>query len=240
MRPLESSRQELVSGLSVAVEEAHHGRTDQLTEIMQQNNQRLFRIARSIVRDDMEAEDVVQDAFVKAFTQLQTLRTADSMTAWLSKITVNLALSKLRQIKRRNVATAASRPMGDRTGASFAQAEIVDHITPEATAAISDIRNLLEHEIDSLGDGFREVFVMRAIEQMSVEETANALNIRPETVKSRLHRAKATLRAGLEEHLTAASLEAFPFGGSRCARTTGTVIARLQKGVRIPSSRQHH
>lgn len=217
--------------LADAVAQTRKGAPERLTQIMQANNQRMFRIARSILRDSDEAEDIVQDAFIKAFTNVEGLRDLDKITAWLGKITVNLAKDRLRQITRRrqliNTTDHADVIPIDR---DF-QRDIDAQTSPERHAAMSDIRHIIEGEIDRLPDGFREVFIMREIEQMSIEETSNLLSLQSATVKTRLHRAKLLLRKGLEGQLSAESLKAFPFGGVHCARTTKAVIEYLQKGL---------
>ena len=208
--------------LGFAVAQARRGEPDVLSDIMRQHNRRMFRIARGILRNDAEAEDIVQDAFVKAFTEFETLREPGSAAAWLAKITANLAISRVRQLKRRSSVVLAD---GDSEDISSNME--TDQHTPERITAMGDVRRLLENAIDRLPDGFREVFMLRVVEHMSVEETATTLGVLAQTVKSRLHRAKAILRVDLEEHLTAVSLTAFPFGGARCQRVTEAVLARL-------------
>lgn len=235
MRSIDSSEEAVDAGIRLAVRDARAGRSDMLAEIMRRHNQRLFRVARSILKDEAEAEDVVQDAFLTAFTRLDSLKETTSADAWLTRITVNLALSRLRRIKRHEPVPLPDQESGQH-GAQTDGGSIIpalggieiDAMTPERLAAMSEIRTLLEQEIDKLPDGFREVFVCRAVEQMTIGETAAALDIKPETVKTRLHRARGLLRTGLEDVITALSLRAFPFGGKRCARTTETVLARLR------------
>ena len=222
MRSSISSDHMVNADLGLAVARAHRGEPDVLSDIMRQHNRRMFRIARSILRNDAEAEDIVQDAFVKAFTELKTLRDPGSAAAWLAKITANLAISRVRQLKRRSKVVLADGESEDRS----CDVETDQH-TPERNTAMGDVRRLLENAIDRLPDGFREVFMLRVVEHMSVEETAATLGVLAQTVKSRLHRAKAMLRVDLEEHLTAVSLTAFPFGGKRCQRVTEAVLARL-------------
>jgi RNA polymerase sigma-70 factor (ECF subfamily) len=208
--------------MGLAVERAQRGEPDVLSDIMRQHNRRMFRIARAVLRNDAEAEDIVQDAFVKAFTELGSLRNSTSAAAWLARITVNLAISRVRLLKRRGRVVLADGGLEDRPDDME-----TDQHTPERLTAMGDVRRLLENAIDRLPDGFREVFMLRVIEHMSVEETATTLGVLAATVKSRLHRAKAMLRSDLEDHLTAVSLTAFPFGGARCHRVTEAVLARL-------------
>jgi RNA polymerase sigma-70 factor (ECF subfamily) len=217
--------------MGLAVERAQRGEPDVLADIMRQHNRRMFRIARAILRNDAEAEDIVQDAFVKAFTELGSLREPSSAAAWLAKITANLAISRVRLLKRRGRVVLADGELEDRPDDMEA-----DQHTPERLTAMGDVRRLLEKAIDRLPDGFREVFMLRVVEHMSVEETATTLGVLAATVKSRLHRAKAMLRSDLEEHLTAVSLTAFPFGGARCQRVTQAVLARLN----LPTTILHH
>jgi len=115
-----------------------------------------------------------------------------------------------------------------------------NQISPEGSAAISDIRKLLETEIDQLPNGFRDVFVLRMVEQMSVDETATTLDIPINTVKTRLLRAKALLKKGLENKINASSLTVFPFGGTRCANTTAIVLARLRGQSNFTDINSHH
>ena len=181
-----------------AVVRARRGEPDVLSGLMRQHNRRMFRIARAILRNDAEAEDIVQDAFVKAFTELGSLRNSSSAAAWLARITANLAISRVRLLKRRGRVVLADGELEDRPDDME-----TDQHTPERLTAMGDVRRLLENAIDRLPDGFREVFMLRVVEHMSVEETATTLGVLAQTVKSRLHRAKAMLRSDLEEHLTA-------------------------------------
>ena len=231
MRSSMGSEQIVGVDMGLAVERAQRGEPDVLVDIMRQHNRRMFRIARAILRNDAEAEDIVQDAFVKAFTELGSLREPGSVAAWLAKITANLAISRGRLLKRRGRIVLADGELEDRPDDME-----TDQHTPELLTAMGDVRRLLENAIDRLPDGFREVFMLRVVEHMSVEETATTLGVLAATVKSRLHRAKAMLRSDLEEHLTAVSLTAFPFGGKRCQRVTDAVLAHLN----VPTMTLHH
>ena len=201
--------------------------SDAFRTIMQRNNRRLYRVARSVLGDDCEAEDVVQEAYVRAFASLDTFRGDSRLTTWLTRITLNEALGRLRQ----------RRPTVDLTvldAESAVTANIIPFPTmqpgtdPERAAAQQQIRHLIESAIDELPEAFRSVFVMREIEEMSVEETADFLDIEPATVKTRLHRARRLLRETLDQQLASALTEAFPFDGKRCSRTTDKVLERLQ------------
>jgi RNA polymerase sigma-70 factor, ECF subfamily len=188
-------------------------------------NRRLFRIARSILRNDAEAEDVVQETYVRAFTGLDLFRGDAAFGTWITRIAMNEALGRLRR----------RRPTVDweTYGANRNEAEIINFpasaasIDPEKTMAQSEVRAVLEHAIDELPDAFRAVFVTRIVEGMSVEETADLFGLQPETVKTRLHRARVLLRAELDRQLGPALTSTFPFGGRRCERMTEMVVHRI-------------
>lgn len=190
-------------------------------------NRRLFRIARSILRNDAEAEDVVQETYVRAFTGLEHFRGEAKFGTWLTRIAMNEALGRLRKGQRRPTVD------WDSQGENFTQAEILQFPIsarsndPERTMAQSEIRLILECAIDALPDAFRAVFVARIVEGMTVEETADLFGLREETVKTRLHRARLLLREGLERELGPNLTETFPFDGRRCDRLTETVVQRI-------------
>lgn len=196
---------------------------DAFRTIIKRNNQRLYRIARAVVRDDAEAEDVVQEAYMHAFANLGAFRGASSLSTWLSRIAINEALGRLR--KKRRAANGGL--------VQAAEAEIIrfpltsDSIDPERTMAQRQLLHLVEQAADNLPEAFRTVFVARVIEGMSVEETAELLGLRPETVKTRLHRARALMRKELDARIGPILLDAFPFAGRRCDRLTTAVLKRL-------------
>lgn len=193
--------------------------------IMQRYNQRLYRIARGILRNDSEAEDVVQEAYVSAFTHLDTFRGDSSLSTWLARITMNEALGRLR----------AQRPTVDmikfeahRTPAEIIQFPLTSKSDdPERTMAQRQILQLVETATDDLPEVYRIVFITRVIEGMSVEDTAEILGIRPETVKTRLHRARRLVREQLDKQIGPVLMDAFPFAGRRCERLTVAVLNRL-------------
>jgi RNA polymerase sigma-70 factor (ECF subfamily) len=196
--------------------------------IMQRHNRRLFRMARSVVKDDAEAEDVVQEAWVRAFTHLDGFRGDAQLSTWLTRIALNEALGRLRQ--RRDTVDLTDIDAIDDQGETrviYLPSAARDS-NPEAAAARTEVRHLLELAVDQLPDAFRTVFVLRDIEEMSTEETASQLGLRPETVKTRLHRARRLLRQSLARTLSDATGEVFPCAGARCARITEAVLKRLR------------
>ena len=188
-------------------------------------NRRLFRIARSILRNDAEAEDVVQETYVRAFTGLDMFRGDAAFGTWITRIAMNEALGRLRRL----------RPTveWETYGANRNQAEIIHFPAsavsndPEKTMAQSEVRAVLEQAIDELPDAFRAVFVARIVEGISVEETADLFGLQPATVKTRLHRARLLLREELDKQLGPALTSSFPFDGQRCDRMTESVVRRI-------------
>jgi RNA polymerase sigma-70 factor (ECF subfamily) len=193
--------------------------------IMERHNRRLYRIARGILRNDTEAEDVVQEAYVSAFTHLDGFRGDSSLATWLSRITMNEALGRLR---RERLAVDLDTFEAQRTEAQIIQfPQTVTSDDPERTMAQREILQLVEQATDNLPEIFRIVFITRVIEGMSVEETADLLGLRPETVKTRLHRARRLVREQLDKQIGPVLMEAFPFAGRRCERMTNAVMQRL-------------
>jgi RNA polymerase sigma-70 factor, ECF subfamily len=194
--------------------------------IMQRHNRRLYRCARSIVRDDYEAEDIVQEAYVNAFSNLASFRGDSSLATWLTRITLNEALARVR--RRRPTVELAALDAVTRDRAQIIPFPLMAMNTdPERTAAQREIRRLIERAIDDLPEPYRIVFVMRDVEDVGVEETANFLRLRQATVKSRLHRARRLLRKALDTQLATTLTEAFPFDGMRCVRMTDAILHRL-------------
>jgi RNA polymerase sigma-70 factor (ECF subfamily) len=198
------------------------GDADAMRHIIQTHNRRLYRVARAVLHDDSEAEDVVQEAYVRAFRNLETFRGDSALSTWLSRIVINEALGRLRKQKRE----------GKMTDLDAAQAEIIQFPgnagdDPERTMAQRQILHLVEEATDKLPAAFRAVFVARVIEGLSMEETAGLLGIKPETVKTRLHRARQMVRKELDAQIGPVLMDAFPFAGRRCERLTDAVMRRL-------------
>ena len=193
--------------------------------IMQANNRRLYRIARGILRNDSEAEDVVQETYVRAFTHLENFRGDSSLATWLARIAMNEALGRLR--RQRPSVEWNSLPPGTLEAQIIQFPHSGASEDPEKSMAQRQIQNVVEHAIDELPDAFRVVFITRVIEGMNVEETAEILQLKLETVKTRLHRARTMLRDNVEKKIGPVVMEAFPFAGWRCERLTQAVLKRL-------------
>ena len=192
--------------------------------IMQSNNRRLYRLARGILRNDSEAEDVVQETYVRAFTNLERFRGESSLSTWLARIAMNEALGRLR--RQRPSVEWTSLPQGG-LEAQIIQFPLSSADDPEKSMAQREIQRVVEHAIDELPEAFRIVLITRVIEGMNVEETADILGLKPETVKTRLHRARTMLRDQVEKKIGPLVMEAFPFAGKRCERLTEAVLKRL-------------
>ena len=200
------------------------GDLDAYEGIMRHHNQRLYRIARSIVTDDAEAMDVVQESFITAFGKLNELREPAALATWLSRITRNTALMRLRKSRR----------------LSFMDEPDLDNVVnlsestkrpqqPDSALANRQLRRLLERFIDELPDAFREVFMLRAIEQCSVATTAEILEIEPATVKTRYHRARLLLQKQMIEYSESVGVAVHEFAGHRCDAIVCNVLKHLRR-----------
>jgi RNA polymerase sigma-70 factor (ECF subfamily) len=204
------------------------GDTAAFRTLMQRYNQRLFRMARGVLGDYADAEDAVQEAYVLAFTHIDQFREAASLATWLSRIVLNEAFRRLRQRK-----DMTALDDNDNSSGKAGSVQVLlfpgapGPSTPEEDAARAEIRRVLERAIDNLPDMFRVVFVLREIEQMSVEETATCLAIQTDTVKTRLHRARRLLGRSLRQQLSPSLTGVFPFAGERCSRIVTRVLERL-------------
>ena len=195
--------------------------------LMRRHNQMLFRTARSILKDDAEAEDAVQEGYLLAYRAMGRFRGDAKLSTWLVRIVANEAIARFR--KRRRGAEVIQLD-GDSTAEHDPEDSMSESKSerPEQAALRAETRRLLEARIDALPDAFRTVFVLRAIEEFSVEETAAALDIPEATVRTRFFRAKSLLREALSKEIDLAHGDAFAFAGARCDRIVANVMARLK------------
>lgn len=195
--------------------------------LMRRYNRPLYRTARSILKDDAEAEDVLQDAYLLAFRGLGKYRAESSLATWLTRIVVNEAIARSRKTARRaKIIQLDETPQweNDAAEASMDQATTEQ---PEQAALRAEARRLIEKKIDGLPDAFRTVFMLRALEEMTVEETAACLAIPEATVRTRYFRARGMLREALSREIDFAMEDAFSFDGARCDRIVAGVLAEL-------------
>jgi RNA polymerase sigma-70 factor (ECF subfamily) len=202
------------------IREVLRGNTAMFELLMRRYNERVYRAARAIVRDELETEDVMQQAYVNAFQHLAQFNGTARYSTWLTRIAVNEALARVRRRGRyqtfdeelTNVEPFMSRNIPE---------------NPERQAFSGELRGLLEWAIDTLPDGMREVFVLREVEGLSTSETAASLGVSEDVVKTRLSRGRAALRRVLVERTGATAREAFRFYAPRCDRVVARVLARI-------------
>ncbi len=190
--------------------------------IMRRYNQRLYRVARSILHDEHEAEDVMQDTYVRAYQHLRQFEGRAKFSTWLTRIAVHEALARVRRRQR----FAELEPAHDRKEDPM-DSILSKDLSPEQAASTGELGRLLERAIDSLPETYRAVFMLRDVEEMSTEEAAASLEISQENVKTRLHRARAMLRRELYQRAGAGSSSAFQFMGTRCDRVVERVFQRI-------------
>jgi RNA polymerase sigma-70 factor (ECF subfamily) len=203
---------------------AASGDTAAFEAIMRRHNRRLYRTARSIVRDDAEAEEALQEGYLRAYRALSSFRGESSVATWLTRIVINQALGRLRQ-RSREVATIAADNVVDLEGhIDPIHEDRLGSETPEIAAMRAQTRKLLERRIDELPAAFRTVFVLRALEEMPTESIAACLDIEEATVRTRYLRARRLLRRSLEADVGGTIDEAFAFDGERCDRIVAAVL----------------
>lgn len=231
---MRSAAQEIVRGRDELsdgelVDLAKQGDETAVRALIQRYNRQLYRVARGVVRDDAEAEDIVQETYVRAFTRLHSFRGEASLSTWLTRIVINEALGRLRR-RRPSAPDSVLDHLNDSDGGQVMAFNL--HTTPaspEGEAGREQVRRVLEQAVDELPEPFRMVFMLRDIEGLSTEETADHLAIRTETAKTRLHRARKLMRIAIEKRLAASFGELFPFGGQRCAGMAERVLMRLRE-----------
>ena len=196
------------------------GQTALFEVLMRRYNERVYRAVRAILREDREAEDVMQQAYVSAYFHLRQFAGQARFSTWLTRIAINEALARIRRRQRYE-------PLDE--GSFHAEAIMTSDadLDPERRAASSELRALLETAIDALPDGSREVFVLRQVEGMSTAEVADAMGVSEDVVKQRLSRARAALRRDLMERTGATAPEVFRFYRPRCDRVVARVLERI-------------
>ena len=194
--------------------------------LMRRHNRRLYRLARATLRDDAEAEDALQEAYLSAYRAMGQFRCDATLATWLSRMVLNECLGRLRKSARRQnvIPMVASDDMDTTTPTPDDR-----YAAPEVAAMRSEMRSLIERKLDALPEDFRTVFVLRAVEDLSVEETAACLGIPEATVRSRHFRARSLLRESLAREIDVAEHDLFDFGGTHCDRIVAAVNSRLDE-----------
>lgn len=206
--------------------------------IMRRHNRLLFRSARGIVGDDAEAQDVVQEAYLSAFTKLHSFRGDAALGTWLARIAINIALDVQRK-RGRTVLFDASADAPLAPGAEPAPEHVMHdttatHDAPDTAAERKQIRALLQGAIDSLPPIYRSVFILRAIQELSVDETAACLQVSGDVVKTRYLRARSMLRDALGARIEAHATHTYAFAGTRCDAVVAHVLAMLSHQGHLP------
>ena len=215
------------------VQQVQRGNSSAFGALMRRYNRRLYRTARAILKDDSGAEDALQEAYVAAYRHIGEFRGDAAIATWLTRIVVNQALQALRKTRRDRVVV----PFDESSEAARAM-DVADlpSGTPENMMLRAEMRRLIERKIDELPESYRTVFMLREVEDMTVDETAAALDIPGATVRSRLFRAKARLRASLAQEMDVATEDVFGFDGERCDRIVRTVLARIDAEASRPEA----
>lgn len=204
------------------------GDLDALQILMRRHNQTLYRTARSILKDDAEAEDAVQESYLLAYRAINKFRGDAKLATWLVRIVVNESIGRMRKRKRRAEVIELSGDSAQHGEDTEVNMNEVSPEQPEHAALRKETRRLLEAKIDQLPDAFRTVFVLRALEEMSVEEAAVCLDIPEATVRTRYFRARGLLREALAREIDFSFESAFSFAGDRCDRIVAGVLERLK------------
>ncbi len=194
--------------------------------LMRRYNRRLYRLARATLRDRTEAEDALQDAYLNAYRSIGQFRGDASLATWLSRLVLNECLARMRRSTRRqNVISIVCPNTPVESPPMFAN----ESDSPEKALGRAQMRDLLERKVDELPENFRIVFVLRSVEELTVDETAGSLGIPEETVRSRHFRAKSMLRESLAKELNLAERDLFEFGGPHCNQVVANVLARIER-----------
>jgi len=206
------------------------GNLEAYGSIMRRYNQRIFRVARSIVINDAAAMDVVQESHIKAFSKLNEFRGTSSFLTWLYAITRNEALMYLRKYKREVTMTIEDIHSIDEDVSNVTHLRQNDHDkSPEIALENKQLKQLINSHIDSLSEDFRIVFILRAIEQLSVKETAEILQVKEETVKTRYFRAKRLIREKFQTYFDSAGMQVYEFGGEHCDLIIVNVLSFIKE-----------
>ena len=230
MNPMDSTlpRQAAAEADNAAlVQQALAGSEQAFELLMRRHNRRLFRLARSLLRTDADAEDALQEAYLRAFGALAGFHGDSSLGTWLSRIVLNECMSRLRRQSRRDqlVLIVSSDAQEQEEGNVMASP---DNDNPDHALARAQMRRLLESKLDALPEDFRTVFMLRSVEELSVEETAACLGISDATVRTRHFRARSMLRESLAQEIDMAERDVFSFDGARCDRIVAAVLGRLR------------
>ena len=195
--------------------------------LMRRYNQRLYRAARAVLKDEDDVEDVMQQAYINAFTHLHQFEERSQFSTWLTRITVNEACGRRRKLRQSDARVGAP-PEADEDRGEFMDRFTSPQPDPERQAYAQELHEVLEQAVDTLPETYRAVFMLRDIEGLSTSETGEGLGIGEEAVKTRLHRARAMIRRAVTARIGEAATGAFQFQAPRCDRVVAAVLARIR------------
>ena len=205
------------------VDRVRAGETSLFEILMRRHNQRVYRVARAVIKDEADAEDVMQQAYINPFTHLNQFQDRAQFSTWLTRITVHEALARRRKRKPEEMPEDVMETLAS------------TQPDPERQAYAAELRGVLETAVDSLPDTYRVVFMLRDIEGLSTSETAAGLELGEEAVKTRLHRARALVRRAIADRLGVSSAEAFAFQAPRCDRVVAAVMSEIAQRLHVSS-----
>jgi RNA polymerase sigma-70 factor, ECF subfamily len=197
--------------------------------LMRRHNERIYRTARAVLKDENEVEDVMQQAYINAFTHLHQFEDRSQFSTWLTRIALNEAFGRRRRNRRRESLHTTPRDYADEPG-ELMEMLAAPQPDPERQAYAQELRHVLEQAVDSLPDTYRMVFMLRDIQGLSTGETGEGLGLGEDVVKTRLHRARTMIRRAVTERIGAAATAAFPFHATRCDRVVAAVLAWIANG----------
>jgi len=195
--------------------------------LMRRHNQRLYRAARSVVTDEHDVEDVMQQAYINAFTHLHQFEERSQFSTWLTRITLNEAFGRRRKVQSETMARVPSD--GDEDAGEFMETVRSPQPDPERQAYAQELHRVLEEAVDTLPETYRTVFMLRDVEGLSTTETGEGLGLGEEAVKTRLHRARAMIRRAVTARIGEVAAGTFQFHAPRCDRVVAAVLARIEQ-----------
>lgn len=198
--------------------------------LMRRHNQRVYRMVRAVLKDEADVEDVMQQAYINAFTHLHQFEDRSQFSTWLIRIALHEAFSRRRKLQRAEVTTERKRPVDGDPGDSMDTLTSPD-ADPERQAYAQELHRVLEEAVDTLPDGYRTVFMLRDVEGLSTSETARGLGLGDEAVKTRLHRARVMIRRAVTLRIGEVAAGSFQFHAPRCDRVVSAVLARITQSV---------
>ena len=197
--------------------------------LMRRHNQRVYRVVRAVLKDEADVEDVMQQAYINAFTHLHQFEDRSQFSTWLIRIALHEAFGRRRKMQRAETTTARNRSGVDDDRGEFMETLTSPEADPERRAYAQELHRVLEAAVDTLPEGYRTVFMLRDIEGLSTSETGQGLGLGDEAVKTRLHRARAMIRRAVTARIGEVAPGAFQFHAPRCDRVVSAVLAHTSQ-----------